>query len=137
MSEGETSDQRRNAATLGGDTGTISPFPVRKTQTSGSSGAVVSFDRQELREIFNLYGRRVAEGEWRDYAIDFRSDKAVFSIYRRASEVPLYRVEKDPALARRQGAYAVVTSTGLILKRGPDLARVLQAIDRKPKLVLV
>ena len=63
--------------------------------------------------------------------------RPVFSIYRRASEVPLYRVEKDPALARRQGAYAVVTSTGLILKRGPDLARVLQAIDKKPKLVLV
>ena len=98
---------------------------------------MVSFDRHELREIFNLYGRRVAEGEWRDYAIDFRADKAVFSIYRRASEVPLYRVEKDPALARRQGAYAVVTSTGSILKRGPDLARVLQAIDKKPKLVLV
>ncbi len=61
----------------------------------------------------------------------------MFNIYRRASEVPLYRVEKDPALARRQGAYAVVTSAGLILKRGPDLARVLQAIDKKPKLVLV
>ncbi len=137
MSEGETSDQRRDAATLGGDTGTIAPFPARKPQASGSSGAVVSFDRHELREIFNLYGRRVAEGEWRDYAIDFRSDKAVFNIYRRTSEVPLYRVEKDPSLARRQGVYAVVTSTGLILKRGPDLARVLQAIDKKPKLVLV
>lgn len=137
MSEGETSDQRRGTATLEGNTGSVSPFPARQTQTSGSSGAVVSFDRHELREIFNLYGRRVAEGEWRDYAIDFRSDKAVFNIYRRASEVPLYRVEKDPALARRQGAYAVVTSTGLILKRGSDLARVLQAIDKKPKLVLV
>lgn len=137
MSEGETSDQRRGTATLEGNTGSVSPFPARQTQASGSSGAVVSFDRHELREIFNLYGRRVAEGEWRDYAIDFRADKAVFSIYRRASEVPLYRVEKDPALARRQGAYAVVTSTGLILKRGPDLARVLQAIDKKPKLVLV
>ena len=137
MSEGETSDQRRGTATLEGNTGTVSPFPARQAQAAGSSAAVVSFDRHELREIFNLYGRRVAEGEWRDYAIDFRSDKAVFSIYRRASEVPLYRVEKDPALARRQGAYAVVTSTGLILKRGPDLARVLQAIDRKPKLVLI
>ena len=137
MSEGETSDQRRNAATLAGDTGKIAPFPARQPQASGSSGVVVSFDRHELREIFNLYGRRVAEGEWRDYAIDFRPDKAVFNIYRRASEVPLYRVEKDPTLARRQGTYAVVTSTGLILKRGPDLARVLQAIDKKPKLVLV
>ncbi len=137
MSEGETSDQRREAVTSGKDTGTVALFPARQAQASGSSGAVVSFDRHELREIFNLYGRRVAEGEWRDYAIDFRSDKAVFNIYRRASEVPLYRVEKDPALARRQGVYAVVTSAGLILKRGPDLARVLQAIDKKPKLVLV
>ena len=137
MSEGEASDQRRDTAKPGGDTGTIAPFPVRQNQSAGSNGSVVSFDRHELREIFNLYGRRVAEGEWRDYAIDFRSDKAVFSIYRRASEVPLYRVEKDPGLARRQGAYAVVTSAGLILKRGPDLARVLEAIDRKPKLVLV
>ena len=98
---------------------------------------VVSFDRHELREIFNVYGRQVSDGEWRDYALDFLPEKAVFSIYRRASEVPLYRVEKDPALARRQGAYSVVAATGLILKRGPDLARVLQAIDRKPKLVVV
>ena len=137
MSEGESSDQRRSTANLGGDTGTIAPFPVRQARASGSNGAVVSFDRHELREIFSLYGRRVAEGEWRDYAIDFSSEKAVFNIYRRASEVPLYRVEKDPAMARRQGVYAVVTSAGLILKRGPDLARVLQAIDRKPKLVLI
>lgn len=114
-------------------------FPSRREQAEAArwSGAVVSFDRHELREIFNLYGRRVAEGEWRDYAIDFRPDKAVFSIYRRASEVPLYRVEKDPGLARRQGAYAVVASTGLVLKRGPELGRVLQALDRKPKLVVV
>ena len=98
---------------------------------------VVSFDRAELREILNLYGRRVAEGEWRDYAISFSPDKAVFSIYRRASEVPLYRIEKDPSLARRQGAYAVVAATGLILKRGPALARVISVLDRRPKLVLV
>ena len=97
----------------------------------------VSFDRQELREILNLYGRRVAEGEWRDYAISFSTQKAVFSIYRRASEVPLYRIEKDPSLARRQGAYAVVTAAGLILKRGPELDRVLRVLDKKPKLVVV
>lgn len=98
---------------------------------------VVSFDRTELREILNLYGRRVAEGEWRDYAISFSPDKAVFSIYRRASEVPLYRIEKDPSLARRQGAYAVVAATGVILKRGPELARVIGVLDRRPKLVVV
>lgn len=140
MSEGETPDQRRHeAGSVGSDGGSVTSFPSRREQEEAArrSGAVVSFDRRELREIFNLYGRRVAEGEWRDYAIDFRPDKAVFSIYRRASEVPLYRVEKDPGLARRQGAYAVVASTGLVLKRGPELGRVLQALDRKPRLVVV
>jgi len=140
MSEGETPDQRRHeAGSTGSDGGSVTLFPSPREQAEAArrSGAVVSFDRHELREIFNLYGRRVAEGEWRDYAIDFRPDKAVFSIYRRASEVPLYRVEKDPGLARRQGAYAVVASTGLVLKRGPELGRVLQALDRKPKLVVV
>ncbi len=143
MSEGDTPDLNRSEARQQAG-GSVAAFPVRRGRADPpeprppeSHATVVSFDRQELREIFNLYGRRVAEGEWRDYAIDFRPDKAVFSIYRRASEVPLYRVEKDPALARRQGAYAVVTATGLILKRGPDLARVLQALDKKPKLVLV
>jgi hypothetical protein len=140
MSEGERPDQRRHeAGPTGSDKGSVTTFASRREQAevAGRNGAVVSFDRHELREIFNLYGRRVAEGEWRDYAIDFRPDKAVFSIYRRASEVPLYRVEKDPGLARRQGAYAVVASTGLVLKRGPELGRVLQALDRKPKLVVV
>ena len=134
MDDRTTADQRTPAST-----GAVAPFPARRPSApeTPSGPAVVSFDRHELREIFNLYGRRVAEGEWRDYAIDFRPDKAVFSIYRRTSEVPLYRVEKDPGLARRQGTYAVVASTGLILKRGPDLARVLQVLDRRPKLVVV
>ena len=101
------------------------------------SEPLVTFNREELRAILNLYGRRVAEGEWRDYAIAFAADKATFSIYRRASEMPLYRIEKNPTLARKQGAYAVVAATGLILKRGHDLARVISAIDSKPKLVVV
>lgn len=95
----------------------------------------VTFDRAELRILFGLYGRRVAEGEWRDYALDFRRDKAVFSIYRRTSEMPLYRVEKDPKLARRQGAYAVVAATGLVLKRGQDLARVLAVLEKPLRVV--
>jgi hypothetical protein len=95
----------------------------------------VTFDRHELREILNLYGRKVAEGEWRDYAIDFSRDKAVFSIFRRASEYPLYRVEKNPKLARKQGAFSVVTSTGLILKRGPELKRVIEVLYNKITLV--
>lgn len=140
MTEGEMAEERRTEARAEPG-GAVAPFPARRQPLppaeARAAPAVVSFDRHELREIFNLYGRRVAEGEWRDYAIDFRPDKAVFSIYRRTSEVPLYRVEKDPALARRQGAYAVVAATGLILKRGPDLARVLQALDKRPKLVVV
>lgn len=95
----------------------------------------VSFDSSELRTILNLYGRMVAAGEWRDYAIDFLKEQAVFSVFQRASEAPLYRIEKTPKLARRQGAYAVVTPTGLILKRGHELARVLDVLDRKLKLV--
>jgi Protein of unknown function (DUF2794) len=95
----------------------------------------VTFDRFELNRILNLYGRMVADGEWRDYAIDFQRDRAVFSVYRRASEVPLYRIEKDPRLARKQGMYSVISATGLILRRGHELDRVLLAIDRKPALV--
>jgi hypothetical protein len=96
--------------------------------------STVSFTRQELGDILNLYGRKVAAGEWRDYAIDFGRDKAVFSVFRRASEVPLYRIEKCPRLARRQGAYSVVTATGLILKRGHDLGRVIAILEKRLRL---
>jgi Protein of unknown function (DUF2794) len=95
----------------------------------------VTFNRFELNRILNLYGRMVADGEWRDYAIDFLKERAVFSVFRRASEVPLYRIEKDPRLARKQGMYSVISATGLILRRGHELDRVLLAIDRKPALV--
>lgn len=91
----------------------------------------VAFTREELSKILGLYGQFVAAGEWRDYAIDHLKDAAVFSIFRRASETPLYRVEKRPALAARQGAYAVVSMTGVILKRGQDLAQVLRIFDRR------
>ena len=90
----------------------------------------VAFDRHELSEILKVYGRMVAAGEWRDYAIDHLVDRAVFSIFRRSSEVPLYRVEKNPKLARKQGAYSVIAQTGMILKRGGELARVLRVIDK-------
>ncbi len=95
----------------------------------------VTFNRRELDRILDLYGRKVAAGEWRDYAIDFLKDKAVFSIFRRASEMPLYRIEKDPRLARRQGAYSIVSVTGLILKRGHELDRVLRVLDPTLRLV--
>jgi len=90
----------------------------------------VTFDRRELNRILNLYGRMVAAGEWRDYAIDFLKDRAVFSVFRRASEVPIYRIEKNPKLSRRQGAYSVISATGLIVRRGHELDRVLRALDK-------
>jgi hypothetical protein len=96
----------------------------------------VTFDRQELNKILTVYGRRVADGEWRDYAIDHLREQAVFSIFRRTSEVPLYRIVKQPKLARRQGAYALIAATGAILKRGHDLANVLRFIDKPVKLVV-
>lgn len=103
---------------------------VRPLRPSPPQVGPVTFDRHELRDILALYGRKVAEGEWRDYAIDFGRDMAVFSIFRRAAEYPLYRVVKDPKLAGKQGAFSVVTTTGLILKRGSDLKRVLAVLDR-------
>jgi hypothetical protein len=94
-----------------------------------------TFDRQELSAILSVYGRKVAAGEWRDYAIDIGRDKAVFSVFRRASEVPLFRIEKAPKLARKQGAYSVMAPAGLILKRGHDLVRVLSVLEARPRLV--
>jgi hypothetical protein len=91
----------------------------------------IRFNRHELNEILEVYGRKVADGEWRDYAIDQLKEKAVFSVFRRSSEVPLYRIEKQPKEARRQGAYQLITATGLILKRGHDLANVLRALEPK------
>ena len=88
------------------------------------------FDRRELGQILRLYGRMVALGEWRDYAIDGLADAAVFSVFRRASEVPLYRIEKRPALARRQGQWAVINQSGHVLKRGQELEPVLKVLDR-------
>lgn len=96
---------------------------------------VICFNKRELNEIFGLYGHMVAAGEWRDYAIDMFKDRAVFSVFRRSSEHPVYSIEKRPQLSRRQGAYCVVAMTGLILRRGHDLARVLRVLRPKPKVV--
>jgi hypothetical protein len=81
--------------------------------------------------ILNIYGRMVAAGEWRDYAIDSLKDKAIFSIFRRTSEMPLYRIEKNPKLARKQGAYALVSQQGQILKRGQDLSPIIKLLNQK------
>jgi Protein of unknown function (DUF2794) len=125
------------------------PIAFRRPQSTVSDGppwqatfpprsappAIVAFNRQELNQILHVYGRRVAAGEWRDYAIDMGRESAVFSIFRRTSEVPIYRVEKTPKLARKQGTYSVITATGLILKRGHDLLRVLTVLDKGMRLV--
>jgi hypothetical protein len=91
----------------------------------------IVFDRPELNRILNLYGRMVAAGEWRDYALDFLEEVAVFSIFRRASEIPLFRIEKRPSLRAKQGQYSVIAHGGVILKRGHELAQVLKVFDRK------
>jgi len=95
-----------------------------------SPGGVTFFERRELDQLMRLYGRMVAAGEWRDYGIAGLSDYAVFSIFRHAAEAPLYRVEKRPALARKQGAWAVIGQGGMILKRGHELAQVLKVFEK-------
>ncbi len=92
---------------------------------------VVSFHRTELSIILSLYGRMVAAGEWRDYGISSLREVAVFSVFRRTAEQPLYRIEKRPKLRGKQGMYAVVGLDGQILKRGPDLRNVLRVLERK------
>lgn len=90
----------------------------------------VAFERKELTKILSVYGHMVSQGEWKDYAMDFLSDKAVFSVYRRATEHPLYRIEKTPALRNKQGQFSVIAPGGLILKRGHDLDVVLRVFDK-------
>ncbi|WBU58458.1 DUF2794 domain-containing protein [Paracoccus sediminicola] len=91
----------------------------------------IAFDRAELGVILSVYGRMVAAGEWRDYAMAFLRDVAVFSIFRHSAETPIYRVEKRPRLRNQQGMYAVIGMDGRILKRGHDLKQVLRVFDRK------
>lgn len=91
----------------------------------------VTFSRRELDQILRLYGFMVAAGEWRDYAIDHLRDQALFSVYRRASEAPMFQIVKCPRLARKQGEFSVVNAAGMVLKRGQDLDRVLRVFDKK------
>jgi hypothetical protein len=114
--------------------GSYHGYPTAPGQASEARHCT-TFTRQELTAILAVYGRKVAAGEWRDYAIDLGRDKAVFCVFRRASEVPLFRIEKSPKLARKQGAYSVMAPAGLILKRGHDLVRVLSVLEGRPRLV--
>jgi hypothetical protein len=95
----------------------------------------VTFHRRELDAILWIYGRMVGEGEWKDYAIDHLKEKAVFAVFKRSGELPLFRIEKDPKLAAKQGAYSVINTNGMILKRGHDLQQVLKVFDKVLKLV--
>lgn len=115
--------------------GEIDPSESLRGGGVASLAPAVTFDRRELDRILGLYGRMVAAGEWRDYAIDFLKDRAVFSVFRRTAEVPIYRIEKNPRLARRQGAYSVISATGLIMRRGHELERVLRVLDNSLMLV--
>src|ERR1700691_238606 len=118
------------------DFGEIEPSAFRGGEhIAHAPASEVTFSRRELDRILRLYGRKVADGEWRDYAIDFLKDRAVFSVFRRASEVPIYRIEKNPKLGRRQGAFSVISATGHILRRGQELDRVLGALDRSLRVV--
>lgn len=102
------------------------PFPGR-----ASSSEQVAFNRTELGVILTLYGRMVAAGEWRDYGLSFLREVAVFSIFRRSAENPIYRIEKRPKLRQKQGLYAIIGMDGQVLKRGHDLRIVLRELDRK------
>ncbi|MBM3563132.1 MAG: DUF2794 domain-containing protein [Alphaproteobacteria bacterium] len=133
MAESETTEPSRARPALVVVSGVSSD--AMQGARGDKRGAAVSFSRRELNVIFNLYGAKVAQGEWRDYAIDFTPAKAVFSIFRRTCEAPLYRIEKIPALARRQGAFSVVAATGLVLRRGHDLSRVVRVLDPALRLV--
>ena len=104
----------------------VTPFPLSPGQI-----AQVGFDREELTRILDLYGRMVAAGQWRDYAMNFEKDAASFSAYRRASERPQARIEKRPALRGKQGMYAVVGADGQVLRRGHELPAVLKVLEKK------
>lgn len=103
---------------------TPTPFP-------GTGPETVHFHRTELAHILSLYGRMVAAGEWRDYGISSLKDAAIFAVFRRTAEHPLYRIEKRPRLRLRQGQYSVVGMDGQVLKRGDDLRQVLRVLERK------
>lgn len=104
-----------------------SPTPLN----AGALPEQVAFDRSEMGVILTLYGRMVAAGEWRDYGISCLRDVAVFSIFRRTAEHPLYRIEKRPRMRNRQGQYAVIGMEGQVLRRGHDLRMVLRVLERK------
>jgi hypothetical protein len=110
----------------------IIPFPASTAENPAKAPKpieIVAFNRKELSLLLNVYGRKVAAGEWRDYALDMLKDRAYFSIFRRTSERPQYVVEKNPRLRNRQGQFTVTNAEGKVLRRGQSLERVLSVFD--------
>ncbi|RXD05343.1 DUF2794 domain-containing protein [Sphingomonas sp. UV9] len=105
--------------------GIVTPFPTPSKATQ------IGFERLELTRILDLYGRMVAAGHWRDYAIDLGKDAAVFAAFRRAAERPEFRIEKRPSLRNKQGMWALIGEAGVVLKRGHELGPVLAPIERR------
>lgn len=131
MSEDDSQNQPRRVAEEGSDRND----KVIPLSASRQTFDMVRFDRRELDQILRIYSLMVGAGEWRDYAIDHLKDRAVFSVFRRSSEIPLYRIEKNPKLARRQGAFSVIAASGMVLKRGHDLANVLKVFDKPLRVI--
>ncbi|MGI9400276.1 MAG: DUF2794 domain-containing protein [Rhizobiaceae bacterium] len=129
----EFSEDSEPVSSAGWSDNVVQLHPARKKKTMD----FVSFDRRELDQILRVYGFKVSDGEWRDYAIDMLKDRAVFSVFRRTAEIPMFMIEKRPKMARKQGAFSIVNASGQTLKRGQELAQVLKYFERKPKLVSV
>jgi hypothetical protein len=104
--------------------GTLHPFP-------GASSPQIGFTRAELGRIIDLYGRMVAAGMWKDYALEFGRDHAAFWAFRRSAERPEYRIEKRPALRNKQGMWALVSEAGMVLRRGHELGPILAPLERR------
>lgn len=137
MNDNRLSDEQNNRDEAPRSAEIVQIVTSNNAHHSPHNSGPVTFHRRELGQILNVYGRMVAEGDWRDYAIDHLKDRAVFSVFRRAAEIPIYTIEKDPKLARKQGAYKVVSASGQILKRGHDLKSVLRVFEKRPKLSVV
>lgn len=112
-------------------TSNIVKLPNISTSGQKRRPSQVAFQRQELSLILNVYGQMVSNGDWKDYGMSFLKDRAVFAVYRKATEHALYRIEKTPALQDKQGQYSVIAPGGLILKRGHDLKAVLRVFDKQ------
>lgn len=127
-------DLPRNAARPSGQT-TSTVVVDLHTYRQGRDPLPVTFHRRELDAILRIYGRMVGEGEWRDYAIDHLKDRAVFSVFKRSGEMPIFRIEKNPKLSAKQGAFSVINTDGRILKRGHELQQVLRVFDKTLRLI--